>query len=144
VQSFRVCSVNNLAVVNTLFTHHPRHLYTWVSAEMKTRNQFDYIMINKKWRGIVQNAKTRTGFDCISHPLLLVIDLKFRLEKLTKPPKVLRLDYTAVSDDYKVEISNRFESLHLCDDEKTSNELWKEGKNIIFSAAKGHIPRRRR
>ena len=101
-------------------------------------------MINKKWRGIVQNARTRTGFDRISHPLLLVIDLKFRLEKLTKPPKVLRLDYTAVSDDYKVEISNRFESLLQCDDEKTSNELWKEGKNIIFSAAKGHIPRRRK
>ena len=25
------CSVNNLAVANTLFQHHPRHLYTYMS-----------------------------------------------------------------------------------------------------------------
>ena len=42
------CSVNTLAVANTLFQHHPRHLYTWVSSDKKTRNQIDYFMINKK------------------------------------------------------------------------------------------------
>jgi len=74
------CSVNNLAVVNTLFKHHPRHLYTWVSPDKKTRNQIDYIMINKKWKGSVQNAKTRPGSDCNSPHQLLVADLKFRLQ----------------------------------------------------------------
>ena len=76
--------------------------------------------------------------------LLLVIDLKFRLKQLTKPPTVLRFDYTTVSDEYKVEISNRFESLLQCDEEKPRNELWEEGKSIILSAAKRHISKRRK
>ena len=100
-------------------------------------------MINKKWKGSVQNAKTRPGSDCNSDHQLLVMDLKFRLKKLTKPPKVLRFDYTTISDDYKVEISNRFESLLQCDDEKTPNDRWEEGKSNILSAAKRHISKRR-
>ena len=112
------CSVHNLAVANTLFKHHPRHLYTWASPDKKTRNQIDYFIINKKWKGSVQNSKTRPGPDCNSDHQLLVIDLKFRLKKLMKPPTVLRFDYTTISGVYRVEISNRFESLLQCDDEK--------------------------
>ena len=101
-------------------------------------------MINKKWKGSLQNAKTRPRSDCNSDHQLLVIDLKFRLKTLPKPPTVLRFDYTTISDDYRFGMSNRFESLLQCDDEKTPNELWEGGKNIILSAAKGHIPRRRK
>ena len=61
--------------------------------------------------------------DCNSDHQLLVIALKFRLKKLMKPPTVLRFDYTTIIDDYRVEISNRFESLLQYDDEKTPNEL---------------------
>ena len=68
-------------------------------------------MINKKWKGSVQNAKTRPGSDCNSDHQLLVMDLKLRLKKLMKLPTVLRFDYTTISDDYEIEISNRFESL---------------------------------
>ena len=88
--------------------------------------------------------ENKTRSDCTSDHQLLVIALKFRLKKLMKPPKVLRFDYTTISDDYRVEISNRFESLLQCNDERTPNELWEEGKNIILSAAKGHISRRRK
>ena len=61
-----------------------------------------------------------------------------------KPPTVFRFDYTTISDAYRVEFFNRFESLLQCDDEKTPYELWEEGKNIILSAAKRHIPERRK
>ena len=81
---------------------------------------------------------TSCNCNCNSAHQLFVIDLKFRQEKLTKPPTVLQFDYTTVSDDYKVEISNRVESLLQCDDEKPPNELWKEGKSIILSTAKRH------
>ena len=76
------CSVNNLAVANVLFKHHPRHLYTWIPPDNKTRNQIDYFMIIKKWKGSLQNSKTRPGSDCNSDYQLLVIDLKLRLKKL--------------------------------------------------------------
>ena len=44
------CQSNNLIIANTLFEHHPRHLYTWTSPDSKTRNQIDYIIINQKWK----------------------------------------------------------------------------------------------
>ena len=37
-------SRNNLAITNTMFKHHPRHLYTWTSPDKKARNQIDFIM----------------------------------------------------------------------------------------------------
>ena len=70
------CRITHPAVVNTLFQHHHRHLYCWVSPDKKTRNQTDYIMINKKWKGSVQNTKTRPGSDSNSDHQLLVIDLQ--------------------------------------------------------------------
>ena len=39
---------NNLIIANTIFEHHPRHLYTWTSPDKKTRNQIDYIIIDQK------------------------------------------------------------------------------------------------
>ena len=41
------CKINSLVITNTSFRHHPRQLYTWVSPDGATRNQIDYIMINK-------------------------------------------------------------------------------------------------
>ena len=81
-----------------------------MSLDKKTRNQINDFMINKKWKGSLQNANTRPGSDFNSDHQLLVIDSKFRLKKIKEPPTVLRYDYRTISDDYRVEISNRFES----------------------------------
>ena len=35
------CEMNNLVIANTLFQHHPRHLYTWISPDSNTHNQID-------------------------------------------------------------------------------------------------------
>ena len=32
-------NTNNFVITNTLFQHHPRHLYTWISPDKKVRNQ---------------------------------------------------------------------------------------------------------
>ncbi len=42
------CLTNNLIVENTLFQHHPRRLWTWMSPGDGTRNQIDYIMIDRR------------------------------------------------------------------------------------------------
>lgn len=69
------CTNNNLVIANTLFAHHPRRLYTWTSPDNNTRNQIDYIIINKKCKASLKNVKNRPGADCHSDHELLVCDI---------------------------------------------------------------------
>ena len=113
------CSANNMLITNTMFEHHPRHLYTWTSPDMKTRNQIDYIILNQKWKSCVKNVKTRPGADCNSDHQLLAAEIKLQLKKLTQPPQPIRFDYKTLDNNYSVKISNSFEALLQCEDKKT-------------------------
>ena len=98
------CRSNNLVIANTLFEHHPRHLYTWISPDRNTRNQIDYIIINQKWKASLKNAKTRPGADCNSDHQLPIVDMQFRLKKLPVSETPLKLDYNSIDEVYRVKI----------------------------------------
>ena len=138
------CRSNNLVIANTLFEHHPRHLYTWISPGRKTRNQIDYVIINQKWKASLKNAKTRPGADCNSDHQLLIVDMQFRLKKLPVSETPLKLDYNSIDEAYRVKISNSFEALLVAEEEKSPNELWEDGKKIILSVAKSNIPKKKK
>uniref|UniRef100_H2YWZ5 Reverse transcriptase domain-containing protein n=1 Tax=Ciona savignyi TaxID=51511 RepID=H2YWZ5_CIOSA len=129
------CSTNNLSITNTMFKHHPRHLYTWVSPDQKTRNQIDYILLGQKWRSAVKNVRTRPGADCNSDHQLLAADIKFNLKKLNQPQHPIRLDYKTLDENYRVEIENKFAPLLLCEEERSTDDLWNEGKETIIKVA---------
>ena len=74
------CITNDLVVGNTLFQHHPRRLWTWMSPGDLTRNQIDYILIGRRWRSSVQNVKTLPSADCGSDHQLLGAKLKLKLK----------------------------------------------------------------
>jgi len=44
------CASNGLTVANSMFPHHPRRKYTWLSPDGNTRNQIDYILISSRWQ----------------------------------------------------------------------------------------------
>jgi len=50
------CASNGLTVANSMFPHHPRRKYTWLSPDGNTRNQIDYILINSRWQSSIINA----------------------------------------------------------------------------------------
>ncbi|XP_072025376.1 craniofacial development protein 2-like [Amphiura filiformis] len=105
------CAINNLVIGNTLFEHHPRRLWTWSSPGDRTRNQIDYIMVQKRWRSTLQNVRTRPSADCGSDHQLLVVKLKLRLKakKGSRPP--IRYDVDNIPVQYAVEVKNKFEQL---------------------------------
>lgn len=72
------CDSNNLIIANTMFQHHPRHLYTWISPDRKTKNQIDFICFSHKWINCVKDAKTRPSADCNTDHQLLTAEIKFR------------------------------------------------------------------
>uniref|UniRef100_H2YG38 Endonuclease/exonuclease/phosphatase domain-containing protein n=1 Tax=Ciona savignyi TaxID=51511 RepID=H2YG38_CIOSA len=121
-------STNNLSITNTMFKHHPRHLYTWVSPDHKTRNQIDYVLLGQKEK----NVRTRPGADCNSDHQLLAADIKFNLKKLKQPQHPIRLNYKTLDKNYRVEIENKFAPLLLCEEERSADDLWNEGKETII------------
>jgi len=75
---------NNLGIMNTWFEQPKRRLYTWTSPDGKHRNQIFYILINKRWKSMIRDVRTKPGADCGTDHELLVATLKTRLKKLKK------------------------------------------------------------
>ena len=123
------CSSNNLTITNTLFQHHPRHLYTWIAPDRKTRNQIDYIIFSKKWKNCLKNVRTRPGADCNSDHQLLTVDIKIKLKKIDQPAPPMRLDYKSLCEEYQITITNKFEALLQCDEEKLRRTLENRKRN---------------
>ncbi|KAK3783881.1 hypothetical protein RRG08_007432 [Elysia crispata] len=54
---FEGAKMNEMIIGNTWFEHHPRRLWTWLSNDDETRNQIDYILIDKRFRNGMINIK---------------------------------------------------------------------------------------
>jgi len=75
------CSRNhNLIVANTWFQTKKNNRHTWTAPDGKTRNQIDYILIDKSYRNGVRNCKARQDADCGSdhNPVLAYINIKLQ------------------------------------------------------------------
>ena len=71
-------------LVNTWFKKHPRLLWTWRSPGGNYKNQIDYIIINKRFRNSVLDAKTCPGADCYSDHVPVIANIKLKLKKINK------------------------------------------------------------
>ena len=105
------CQDNALVIANTLFQH-KRRLYTWTSADGQYQNQIDYIC-SQRWRSSIQSAKTRPGADCGSDHELLIAKFRLKLKKVGKLTRPSRYHLNQIPYDYTVEVTNRFQELHL-------------------------------
>ena len=76
------CKGNDLMITNTWFFNHNRRKYTWVSPNSNTRNQIDYIMINKRSRNAVKQSNSYPGAEVNSDRNLVVAKVQIRLRKL--------------------------------------------------------------
>ena len=71
---------NQEAIKNTMFQKHPRRLYTWTSPDGITKNQSDYVMIEKKWASAIQDVTTKPSADCDTDHELLAATFKVELK----------------------------------------------------------------
>jgi hypothetical protein len=139
------CVTNDLVVGNTLFQHHPRRLWTWMSPGDGTRNQLDYILIDKRWKSSLQNVKTLPGADCGSDHQLLVAKMRLKLKAKKSEAPPTRYDVGNIPEQFTVDVRNRFqELLRSGEEEQTPNELWDDMREVVISAAKKHIPKKKR
>ena len=121
------CQQNQLSITITDFKQHPRKLYTWKSLDGKTRNQADYILIDKRFRNCVKQAKTYPRSNIHSDHNPLVIKMKIQLKKLNKSKRKQQLDLNKLKNNsyavrYNTEIRNRFDVLQIKDLEQQTDQ----------------------
>ena len=129
--------------MNTLFEQTPRRLYTWISSNGNTRDQIDYFIVRRRWKSSVQCVKTFPGADCGSDHQMLYGRITIRIRKVKKETKKFRYDVSDISEQYKLEVRNRFSELLLIADEKEPGELANEARDILLDAAKNHLNKKR-
>ncbi|XP_050663868.1 craniofacial development protein 2-like [Leptidea sinapis] len=135
------CLGRKLAIMNTLYQHHPRRLYTWRSPGERYRNQIDYIMINTRWRSSVKNVKTFPGADCGSDHVLLVAVFSLRLKvnhKSSRP--VTRSLNPSQQLCFRNLTEERLAEAPLTDTTDV-NSQWKHLKAIMNDSLKQLVPK---
>lgn len=135
---------NNLTIVNTNFSNHPRRIYTWTSPDGKTRNQIDYIMIQKRWISAIRGARTLPGADCGSDHELLMAEMKLKLKVKKGVTTTQRYDVENLTDEYTVSVKNRFTTLLTMTEEKEPEEIANDIKTIFREEAEKHLRKRER
>ena len=140
---FEWAKMNEMIIGNTWFEHHPRRLWTWLSNDDETKNQIDYILIDKRFRNGMINTKTLPGADCNSDHNLLMSKIKIKLKSTSKAVKNLKLNLklrktnTAIKEQYTVEVKNRFTGL---EEIREVEQRWVKLKDALTQSATETVP----
>ena len=130
-----------LNVRSTKFPYKDIHKETWYSADGRTVNQIDHVLISNRFRSAITNIRTLRGPDIGSDHNLLKINFKVKLRvksgsKYDEKRKIVDIFQNPKwQQEYVIEINNRFEMLENWDNEdiidNNINEKWKSTKTTI-------------
>ena len=140
------CEEKGLAVMNTWFDVHPRHIYTWVSPGDRARNQIDYIIFSQRYRSAVSKVKTYPGADANSDHVPVVATVKLHFKTLKTLKHIPKFSINALKEE---NVREQFcqavmEGLDEFEPSASSETQRSNLKNSIVEAANKYIPREER
>lgn len=134
---------NNLTIMNSVFKHHRRRLYTWTSPGGQHRNQIDYILIKSRWRSSVQNTHTLPGADCGTDHQLPIAKVQVKLKAPIVRKQQQRLEITNIRS-FTEAIQRNQQQLSTYDDPESSWNAAKTNiKNIVRETQNRSLPPKR-
>ena len=115
--------MNDFVIANTLHPHKESRRYTWTCPDGYTRNQIDYILIQRKFKSSVIPSKTRSypGADVGNDHNLVTMNLKFKLRRIRKQKSqrikynLDKLQYPETRSEFSAKIGAKFAPLLLLD-----------------------------
>jgi len=129
--------MNDFVIANTLHPHKKSRRYTWTSSDGYTRNQIDYILIQRKFKSSVVASKTRSypGADVGSDHNLAMMNLKIKLRRIRKQ-KSQRVNYNLyelqdpeIRSEFSAKIGGKSAPLLLLDDVEEMTTGFSEAMN---------------
>lgn len=124
------CKQHNLLVTNTWFQQKVRAQHTWKSPDGVTKNQIDYVLVDKRFRNGVQNSKARPGADCESDHIPVIIRMQIRLRRVKRTKRsvkwnVSKLATTETRSEYSKRLDKHFKE-NVVDEHMEIEEIWKK------------------
>lgn len=138
----QLCQEEGLTIMNTYFQLPPRRLYTWTSnADKNTRNQIDYVIINKRFKNSVNSVKTYPGADINSDHNLLVAALCLRLKKCqfrrrTERISIQKLQDPVMRTEVQAELQHKINNLIDSADARDVETTWSQIKTAVNTVSK--------
>ena len=138
------CALNELVISNTQFKQPKENrCWTWQSPNGRDKNQIDYIMISKKWRGSLRNSRAYPSADIGSDHQLVLANLKLKLKRNSKKTTMNRADIRRLKDvevkyRYQEEIEKRWKTVLTTkqgDAKSNINEEWEQIRDIMHETA---------
>ena len=140
------CQLNGFCIMNTFFQHKNSRKWTIMNPG-NTPNMIDYILIERRWRSAVSNARSFPSASIGSdHNMLLSeIKLRFNVGKKKQKQKIdieKLLTNKETKMEYQIELKNRFnclldtiDNLDIDEAVEKTNEIYKN----VASEILGHI-----
>jgi hypothetical protein len=113
----------------TMFPHKDIHKETWYSADGRTANQTDHVLISNRFMSATAHSRALRGPHIGSDRNLLKINFKVKLRVKTgnkyneKRKFVNILQNPKLKQEYAIEIKNRFEILENLDEDNIDNNI---------------------
>ena len=65
----------HLFITNTWYQQKRSSQYRWISSDKQTKNQIDYVLVDKRFRNGIQNSNSMPGADCESVTLIMHLNV---------------------------------------------------------------------
>lgn len=140
------CIANGQVITNTFFKQHPRRLYTWQSPDGNTRNQIDFITINKRFRNAVRIVKGYPGADCNTDHIALIAEVNVKLKKTTRAKKQRKYDLSKLKS---VETKTKYteavkQNISEIKENDSTEAMYTKLQGALTSAADAVLPKESR
>lgn len=108
-----------MVVANTFGKHKTSRRITWIAPDGTTRNQIDFILLDRRCKSCIKVNKTRSfpGADIGSDHNLLMMTMKLKIKKVRRQPNcrikynLQQLKDTKCQEEFEVKIGGRFGAL---------------------------------
>ena len=135
------CRYNNLVITNTVFGHKMAHKLTWYSRDGKTANLIDYVIVNRRLAGSIQDTRVYRSavIDVKSkdhHLVVSKVNLKLKFRKSNSLPEsydVGRLQDENLRKKFQEQLSTKLEGLKFDNVE----DGWNNFRKTICEVADG-------
>ena len=98
------CRTHELFATNTWFQQNDTARHSWISPNKKTKNQIDYILMDKRFRNGVRNCKVRQDAECGSDHNPVIATVRIKLKRVQTRKAAAKWNLTKLEDEaYKFE-----------------------------------------